>query len=175
MGSFCFNIIQCHNNEIIIIFIQSVCFLNIVEGKVNSCIACTSKNGVNPDCEENPESFPATACDEQYGNDYCYTLVTHNKKPTESWVWNRGCCRPTEGSSTCPISKPDHEKNEYYEFWRNRCESDNCNIEDPRDNVGGGGSSDGGVVVHGKSGASGYFNTSFICFITLVLVSFINM
>merc|ERR1712227_334174 len=140
------------------LFSLFVCFLNIVEGKVNSCIACTSTNGDNPDCEENPESFPATAGDEQYGNDYCYTLVTHNKKPTESWVWNRGCCRPTEGSSTCPISEPD-----------------NCNIEDPRDNVGGGGSSDGGVVVHGKSGASDYFNISFICFITLVLVSFINM
>ena len=56
--------------------------------EVNTCIACTSTNGDNPDCEENPDKFPGTACDEQYGNDYCFTLVTHNKKPTESWVWN---------------------------------------------------------------------------------------
>ena len=55
---------------------------------MNTCIACTSTNGDNPDCEENPDKFPGTACDEQYGNDYCFTLVTHNKKPTESWVWN---------------------------------------------------------------------------------------
>ena len=116
---------------------------------MNTCIACTSTNGDNPDCEENPDKFPGTACDEQYGNDYCFTLVTHNKKPTESWVWNSkkiffknyltylfkpagGCCRPAEGISTCPINKPNHENNEYFEFWRMKCESDNCNIEDPR-------------------------------------------
>ena len=64
-----------------------------------------------------------------------------------------GCCRPKAGTHNCPIDEGNHEKNEYYEMWRVKCEDDDCNIMDPRDYSGGDSNNDGGVVVHGNGGA----------------------
>ena len=43
-----------------------------------------------------------------------------------------GCCTPKDGSSTCPVDGKTHENNEYYEQWRMKCDSDDCNTQDPR-------------------------------------------
>ena len=32
----------------------------------------------------------------------------------------------------CPIGEPDHENNEVCELYRAKCETDDCNIMDPR-------------------------------------------
>ena len=42
-----------------------------------------------------------------------------------------GCCSPKPGSAICPTDKPNHESNEVYEQWRMRCDTDDCNIENP--------------------------------------------
>ena len=61
-----------------------------------------------------------------------------------------GCCTPKAGTHTCPTEEGSHEKNEYYEMWRVKCEDDNCNTMDPRSYSGGDSNNDGGVVVHGN-------------------------
>merc|ERR1712215_103220 len=102
--------------------------------KVNSCIACTSEDGSNSDCEGTlePESQPNVECSTEFGNDYCYVLVTKQKQPTQMWMWNRGCCTPKAGSQICPLSEPNHVTNEVYEMWRARCDTADCNLMDPR-------------------------------------------
>merc|ERR1711936_852364 len=141
------------------------------EDKVNSCIACTSEDGSNTDCEGTlePESQPNVECSTEFGNDYCYVLVTKQKQPTQMWMWNRGCCTPKAGSQICPLSEPDHVINDVYEMWRARCDTDDCNLMDPRTNAGGGGNNDGGLVVHGRSGARGVSGD--IVFIVLNLIA----
>ena len=64
----------------------------------------------------------------------------------------------------CPIGEPDHENNEVYELYRAKCETDDCNIMDPRcdmetglgadnnthcrtENGGGGNNNNGGIVI----------------------------
>merc|ERR1712106_1044668 len=137
----------------IIFSLTSVCYSE----KVNTCIMCTSDSttsvGDNIECRENAETQPNGECSAEFGNDYCYVLVTRQKQPTASWQWNRGCCTPKAGSQICPLNGPNHESNEVYEMWRARCDEDDCNVMNPRTSSGGGGDFDEGLVVPGKSGA----------------------
>ena len=58
--------------------------------KVDTCITCTSDsiNSENVECENMPETQPNGACSAEFGNDYCYVLVTRQKQPVEGWMWN---------------------------------------------------------------------------------------
>ena len=51
---------------------------------------CTSDSGTNKECENDviPDSQPNGACSAEFGNDYCYVLVTKQKQPVEAWQWN---------------------------------------------------------------------------------------
>ena len=42
-----------------------------------------------------------------------------------------GCCKEEEDDESCPMFGPDHEDNGFYEIFRKRCFSDNCNVMDP--------------------------------------------
>ena len=77
-----------------------------------------------------------------------------------------GCCTPKAGTHNCPTDASNHEKNEYWEMWRVKCETDDCNIMDPRSYSGGDSNNDGGVVVHGN-GAGGLSQLTVFTFITL--------
>jgi len=122
---------------------------------VSSCKACTSDGGSDPGCEEEPELEPSTECTAQYGNDFCYVLVTKDFQADGILRWNRGCCSPKEGNFLCPPDDDHHEVVEgVYERWRMRCDTDDCNIGDPRTDSGGGGNNEGGVIVHGRSSGS---------------------
>ena len=61
--------------------------------KVDTCIMCTSdsNSGSNVECEKMPETQPDGACSAEFGNDYCYVLVTRQKQPVEAWMWNSKC------------------------------------------------------------------------------------
>ena len=59
--------------------------------KVDTCITCTSDSGNNVECEKMPETQPNVACSAEFGNDYCYVLVTRQKQPVEAWMWNSEC------------------------------------------------------------------------------------
>ena len=56
--------------------------------KVSSCKACTSDGGSDPGCEEEPELEPSTECTAQYGNDFCYVLVTKDFQADGILRWN---------------------------------------------------------------------------------------
>ena len=104
----------------------------------------------NPACEADfdEDKVPSVACGEEYGNQFCFVLMTKNKGDQRE-MWNSkksrvigrllhlipttgGCCNQKDGSITCPIGEPDHENNEVYELYRAKCETDDCNIMDPR-------------------------------------------
>eukprot|EP00091_Calanus_sinicus_P007740 TRINITY_DN18969_c0_g1_i1.p1 TRINITY_DN18969_c0_g1~~TRINITY_DN18969_c0_g1_i1.p1 ORF type:complete len:146 (+),score=43.31 TRINITY_DN18969_c0_g1_i1:39-440(+) len=114
--------------SIILLTMASLCQAD----KVNTCITCSSDSlsSLNVECEKTPDTQPTGACSPEFGNDYCYVLVTKQKQPTEGWMWNRGCCTPKPGSQICPLSGLSHESNEVYEMWRARCDTDDCNIMD---------------------------------------------
>ena len=51
----------------------------------------TSSVGDNIECRENAETQPNGECSAEFGNDYCYVLVTRQKAVTgqvASWQWN---------------------------------------------------------------------------------------
>ena len=77
-----------------------------------------------------------------------------------------GCCTPKAGTHNCPTDEGNHEKNEYWEMWRVKCEDDDCNIMDPRSYSGGDSNNDGGVVVHGN-GAAGLSTVTVLILTTL--------
>ena len=81
-----------------------------------------------------------------------------------------GCCSPKPGVHTCPTDEPDHVNNEYYEMYRVKCDSDNCNIMDPRTYSGGDSNNDGGIVVHGN-GAAEHFKLATILATILAIVA----
>ena len=58
--------------------------------KVNTCITCSSDSlsSLNVECEKTPATQPTGACSPEFGNDYCYVLVTKQKQPVEGWMWN---------------------------------------------------------------------------------------
>merc|ERR1719500_2592866 len=130
--------------------------------KVDKCIACNSdsESSPNPDCEKDPANQPSMPCSVEYGNDYCYVLVTVTN---QRWTWNRGCCTPKAGSNTCPLHEGQQEG-----VWRERCDSDNCNIMDPRTGSGGGGD-DGSLTVHGNL-ASPLWTLSPLLLVIMVLL-----
>ena len=69
----------------ILLFLSS-----LSNAKVDTCITCTSDsiNSENVECENMPETQPNGACSAEFGNDYCYVLVTRQKQPVEGWMWN---------------------------------------------------------------------------------------
>ena len=77
------------------IIILSLTSLSYTE-KVDTCIMCTSDSasGSNVECENTvvPETQPNGACSAEFGNDYCYVLVTRQKQPVEAWMWNSKLC-----------------------------------------------------------------------------------
>ena len=60
-------------------------------GQVQSCKACTSEDGDNVVCEEDPESLPSTECKMEYGDDFCYVMLTRDMLGPDGdiWRWNR--------------------------------------------------------------------------------------
>merc|ERR1719318_188892 len=141
--------------------------LTCMAKKVDKCIACNSdsESSPNPACEKDPASQPSFPCSVEYGNDYCYVLVTvtNQNTPSQQWTWNRGCCTPKAGSNTCPVDDK-HEEG----VWRERCDTDNCNIMDPRTGSGGGGD-DGSLTVHGNL-ASPLRTLSPLLLVTMMLI-----
>lgn len=56
--------------------------------QVQTCKSCTSDDGSNVDCEEDPESFPSTKCDPDFGDDFCFAMVTKDMLgPGGSTIW----------------------------------------------------------------------------------------
>ena len=50
---------------------------------------CTSDSGSSVPCEKNPEGqVPSGQCSAEFGNDFCYVLVTRQKQPVEKYMWN---------------------------------------------------------------------------------------
>lgn len=144
--------------------------------QVDSCFACTSDDGSNKGCEGGPidaNTVPTIPCTAEYGNQYCFVTYTRNKKtqwhPTETTQWNRGCCRPKAGTTTCPTDWKDHENNDAYELYRLRCAEDNCNIGDPRTDSGSGGDWVGGLVVPGRSSSSALLASTLLLSLPLLL------
>merc|ERR1711992_40416 len=158
---------NCKTMKLFLSLLSVTLLARLADCKVKSCKMCTSDNGANIPCEESPENQSSGACDPQYGDDYCYVLYTRNFKPTPGEFWNRGCCTPKAGTHNCPTDEGNHEKNEYWEMWRVKCETDDCDIMDPRSYSGGDSNNDGGVVVHGN-GAGGLGQLTAFTFITLV-------
>eukprot|EP00091_Calanus_sinicus_P023119 TRINITY_DN7668_c0_g1_i1.p1 TRINITY_DN7668_c0_g1~~TRINITY_DN7668_c0_g1_i1.p1 ORF type:complete len:168 (-),score=42.91 TRINITY_DN7668_c0_g1_i1:47-550(-) len=142
--------------------------------KVDTCIMCTSDSGSNKACEKDvvPDSQPNGACSAEFGNDYCYVLVTKQKQPVEAWQWNRGCCTPKAGSSICPLSEPSHVSNEVYEMWRARCDTNDCNLMDPRTSSGGMDGFEGSLVVHGKRNGAAVTHGNMLLLVALGIISY---
>lgn len=147
------------------IFLLVIGIIGSINCTVNTCKSCTSDNGDNIDCEENLDKVPSTQCSIEFGNEYCYVLVTRQKQPSERWMWNRGCCQVKAGSTICPSDKPNHESNEVYDQWRMKCDTDDCNIENPINNNNGGGNNGGGILVHGKPSGATSTQMSFLVLI----------
>lgn len=127
--------------------------LPATRAKVATCKMCTSEDGSNAACEEGAADLPHGECSAAYGDDFCAVLVTKNKGSEESEQWWRGCCSLAPGSNTCPIKWDGHDSNSAWERWRAKCDTDDCNIMNPKDGNNDGGNNDGGVVVHGRSKA----------------------
>merc|ERR1711892_908097 len=157
------------------IFLIIMTYIYPAQAKVDTCYSCNSdsQGSLNVECEKDPTSQPTGACSQEFGNDYCYVLVTKQKQQggmKEGWMWNRGCCTPKAGSQICPLDGHSHENNEVYEMWRARCDADNCNIMDPRTSSGGGGDSDDSLTVHGNSGAGGLWTNLATVAVSIVLI-----
>merc|ERR1719369_1256778 len=103
-----------------------------------TCIACTSDNGGNPECEEHPETVAPTVCNPEFGDEYCYVMLTIDKTAGDSHKWNRGCCTPKVGVTVCDPEQPGYINTDYYTLWKARCnDKDDCNTMDPRVDNGG--------------------------------------
>ena len=64
------------------------------------------------------------------------TVREHSMNRSSLSTLAGGCCRPREGSTICPIDDDHHEIAEgVYEIWRMRCDTDDCNIENPRQEI----------------------------------------
>merc|ERR1712189_98608 len=66
-------------NMRILIIVSSLLFSLGSCAKVDTCIMCTSDSGSSVPCERNPEGqVPSGQCSAEFGNDFCYVLVTRN-------------------------------------------------------------------------------------------------
>ena len=60
--------------------------------QVQKCKSCTSDSlsDPNPACEADfdEDKVPSVTCDEDYGNQFCFVLVTKNKAGDQREMWN---------------------------------------------------------------------------------------
>merc|ERR1712123_555782 len=104
-----------------------------LESRVTSCISCSSESGSNEVCEQHPEQLLPVPCQEDAecgGVDACCVLFI-NMYLYGKTITARGCCKEEEDDESCPMFGPEHEDNGFYEIFRKRCFSDNCNVMDP--------------------------------------------
>ncbi|XP_023348618.1 uncharacterized protein LOC111717346 [Eurytemora carolleeae] len=97
-------------------------------------------------CEETPDEEKDIDCPEE--KTHCYVMKQKLKTSGDIITWNRSCCTPKDDAPDCPLNKPPHIDNEYYEVWRATCKNDRCNIMDPSLSEEDGG---GSISVSGKN------------------------